>query len=387
LILLLFSFFSHLIGFGILAFSIGFIALLEWRRLPRRALVWTGGILLATVPLVLNYLSLSRSEKQVSPQWNNLADPLSITSWIGHWAASDPFVLMSRRAFPFVDFQSSFFAILSPALWIVVVVLLAAIVTYISYRRERENRLPTSWLLLMLVLGLFWLFGPDDFGSEHGGFLRERVLIMAAVCVIPIIRLGGSTVLIRAATFILLCVLAFQTLLVWDYSLRTDRLAKEFLSAADHLRADDSLASVITIEDNGPFKAMPVVNLTPFIGIGKIGPVWDNYEFGYYLFPVVARDIEARRFVYDLRLANTLELYKDDERTAKMTKLEQVFDVGNQRIDVLLVWNEQPDLEQLRSRWFESEPYYRSGNIALYRRKPLIDPSRSEGLEIPGNEN
>ncbi len=370
--LLLFTFLSHLVSFCILIAGVLLLLLANFKTISRRSALWTFAALAATLPMVLYFLYVSRIGGGISPQWRYLRNAFSISDWFTRLSAADPFVLISRRAVPFVVSTTPAFAVFSPTLWLTAALLLLLFAMYRwratpqdKARKERDN-----WGILSLMLAVVWAFGPDDFGLAHGGILRERVLILGLVCIVPFINHAGKKYINLAAHVCLIFVILYQTFVLWEYSLQNDTIAKQFFVAKDQIGHNESLGSIVFIGDTRRFKPIPLSNLTPYLGIGKNAPVWDNYEFGFYLFPVVTKTPEQRTFVFAFRESNTYDLSDRNVNVAeKRAKLELVLAENHDRIDILLVWNGQSDFVGLQQKWFEREPYFESGELKLFRHR------------------
>lgn len=366
-ILLVLTFFSHLISFGILIAAILFLCATQFKTIPRKSLVWTIATIAATIPLAINFLTISKTGGSLFPQWRYLADPFSISEWLTRFSAGDPFVLISRKALPFIECTSVGFAVFSPALWMAVAFLIFAFSTFRNKHAVFEGK-RFAWAIISLGLFLVWAVGPDDFGSSHGGFLRERALILSLVCLIPILHISKRTYTTTIASACLVFVILFQALVLWEYSIKTNAIANRFLAASVNIADKDSLASVVFIEETVRFRPIPLSNLTAFLGLGKSAPVWDNYELGYYLFPVTAKTKEVQKFVFAYRESSIYELDRSDKDiTEKLRELETVLAENHHLIDILLVWNEQAGFAKVREKWFEPKPYFESNEVRLYR--------------------
>ena len=81
--------------------------------------------------------------------------------------------------------------------------------------------------------------------------------------------------------------------------------------------------------------------MNPLLGIGKNTKIWDNYELGYYIFPVIAKNPDEQRFIYEFREANIVEICNSNENVSKkLEDLKRLLNFNHQKITVLLIWNE-----------------------------------------------
>ncbi|MEO8572922.1 MAG: hypothetical protein ABI481_03060 [Pyrinomonadaceae bacterium] len=368
------TFLSHLVSFGLLVGAVFTLAALNFRTLPRASLLWTLAAGAATAPLILSYLVTSRDVGSFSPRWSFVTDILSPGQWVTQTISADPFALISRKSFPFVEASSSAFTAFTPLVWLLLAICILIGGMVLSRRSSSAGSLSDShqgWFLLAILFILVWLFGPDDLGKSHGGYLRERTLILGLVCLLPwldIRRLSKRS--FAAAAFCLTAILVYQTAVVWEYAARSNGLAEPFLSAGAAIANNDAFGSIIVIDEPPRFRAQPLFNLTPLVGIGKNAAVWDNYEFGYNLFPVVASSTEMRKFVYDFRESNTFDL-RDliENQEAKRRDLDGVLAREHSRFRVLLVWNDQPEIAAIRNKWFEERPFFEAGDLQLFRHR------------------
>jgi len=217
------------------------------------------------------------------------------------------------------------------------------------------------------------MFSPDDlqFTSSTGGGLRERFFLTGLFFLVPLYSSRSiSTPIKWLANLAFLFVIVFQTLATWEYALRSDSESREYLTAASSIPEGTRLAA-ITIEPNGSrFSANSVSSLDNFIGIGRDVFIWDNYEFGHYLFPVIAKRKADQEFVLEYTSHNAFKL--DDPQNhseERINKLTEIFASDHERIDTLLVWGTDPQVESAYQPWFEPEPYFVNGRVRLYRHK------------------
>lgn len=371
--LLVLVYFSHIIGFGILAVSIGLLSVFVPPSKWKKTFAWTALAFLPIVPLLIIYKLLSEAGGGFSPVWRNLSDPYSISSWITQIRSADLFVLISRRTFPFTNANSNVFAVFTPALWILGAIFLLMAATWFSFRKQRDFlKKYYAFAVLFAVCIFIAMFAPDDFQLTHGGVLRERFLLCGLIAFVPLFRTDSSVWLKRFAQFCLALVIVFQTLALWEYSLFSNKLAKDLVAAQASVQENSRLVSVSIIEDGLRYHAQPTGQMDNYLGIigGKNVRVWDNYEIGHYLFPIVAKEISHRQFVLGYTGSNVFALNdKGVNFDEKLLKLETLLESNNNKIDTLLVWGKDARVEAVLGRWFESEPFFQSGEVRLFRRR------------------
>lgn len=387
-LLLLLVYFSHLVAFAVLAAVLLFLAASEPASRRRRACI---GVLLALFPAVLLALThgASTGGESYFPVWRRLSDSGSITAWIFQLRTADPFVLISRRAFPFTAVTTSLFTIFTPLLWLLAALTGLTWETLSARAQAAQPETPgreRALIAICIACALGALLGPDDFGQSHGTLLRERLALLAAVCFVPLFRSSGSSggrrmMRIRWVHLCLAGVVLFQTAALWEYARRSSREAGEFLVLADGVEGRESLASVVVLDDGKRFHSNPAAQMSNFFGIGRDTVVWDNYEIGYGLFPLVARNPAEGRFVREFTSLNVFDEADPATATdAKLAQLDSCLEANHERIETLLLWNRNPRVEAVLRKWYETEPFFERGRGRLYRRRA---EAASSVREIP----
>jgi hypothetical protein len=107
-----------------------------------------------------------------------------------------------------------------------------------------------------------------------------------------------------------------------------------------------------------------------YIGIRRDILVWDNYEFGHYLFPVVVKKRADQEFALAYTGHNAFEMNNPElSSKERIDRLAKIFEADNRRIDTLLVWGSDPQIEAAFRPWFEDKPYFENGRVRLYRHR------------------
>ena len=142
------------------------------------------------------------------------------------------------------------------------------------------------------------------------------------------------------------------------------------MAGAEQLRSSRSTI-LVTFENNSlRYHANTIPQLNCYNGISTDNIVWDNYEFGHYLFPLVTKSEADRRFIHDLTTSQFYSLDNpSDGYEDRYYRLESSLSAYNERIDTLAIWGEEPRVEELLQRWFEREPYFQSGRLRLFRHR------------------
>lgn len=365
-------YFSHLISFAILAGSVLVMCLSVPRQNLKKSFLWTIASMLPIIPILIIYQSMigENAGGGLSPNWKSLADPYSIFSWITQIRSSDPFIIISRKTFPFISAQSDLFPVFTPFLWMFVAILFlfyATIRNLASIREYSREYLP--FLFAAAGCGLAVMFGPDDFGLKHGSILRERVLLCGLIFLVPLFRTGLSSRPKVIAQLCLAFVFVYQSAALWEYSLRTSESAKAFFSASEFISEGQSIASITIINEKFRFHGIPEWQMNNYHGIGKNLTVWDNYEVANYVFPVVTKSIEDKNFVLNFIATNLFYTAgPEDELNENLRKMEAFLAANSSRIDTMVVWGSDPRVEAVLQKTFEAEPFFANSKIRLFRR-------------------
>jgi hypothetical protein len=370
--LFLVVFVSHLISFAILFGSVAVIAVFTSRASRRRAILASLIALVPTVPFIFTYFSISdRAGDPYFPNWQSLDGGITLGTLAKQMVWADPFVFISRRTFPFTSIQSNAMAVFSPVIWIAAAAALMTIATYSSRKIEQTwLRSTAPFLLLTVASAIFALIGPDDFGMQNGSILRERILIATLIFFVPVFRFGNAKVLKMAACAALIFVLSYQTLALWEYAFRSDSLSQSSFVAARAIPEGSSVASVVLVRDGLRFHSFPTSQLVNYIGIDRKAIIWDNYELGHYMFPVVTRRPGDRKYVFELTTSNVFYLNNPDQRfDDKLIKLDRSLTDGNERINYLVLYGNDQRIDNVIFKWFDESAVYSDGEVRVLRHK------------------
>jgi hypothetical protein len=374
-VLLFVIFVSHIVSFAIAAGTVFALCILPFADVSKRRLLWSAAAFIPVAPVAAVYKFSSEAGGGFLPIWKNLNGHYAQSNRITQLRGVDSFIIISRRSFPFVDTDSTAFAIFTPFIWVIAAFALLLAATW--FGRPREQSLWQNKFLPFIVLAigsiLVAIVSPDnfEFSSSTGGVLRERIFLIGLIYLVPLFRTADArpvlSVLAKAA---LVFVIVFQTAALWEYAMRSDQTAREYLSASEHVPDGTRLAAISITPQGMRFSANPAASLDNYIGIGRDILVWDNYEFGHYLFPVVAKNRADQEFALQYTGSNASELNNpqlySQERVEKLSKL---LEANHHRIDTLLVWGNDPQIEAVYQPWFGPEPYFENGRVRLYRHK------------------
>ena len=188
--LVVLGYFSHLVSLGLTVFGLAVLAGATPSRGRLARAAWTAVGLAPLLVLGPLYLSLTRKGGGMSPVWGHLTDPLSRRSWSSHLGWIDPLSLGSKVILPFRATSDVRFALLAPAFWAALALVLAVVATLRGAGRVRKDGAPgRSWRPLLLLGGLA---APDTLGAAHGHYLQQRVVLLGLVALVPALDLEAE---------------------------------------------------------------------------------------------------------------------------------------------------------------------------------------------------
>jgi hypothetical protein len=81
-LLVLLTYFSHIVSFAILAGTILFLSVFAPKAHLKKTIALTGLAILPVVPFFLSYRTLETADGKFSPAWRSLENPFSLFSWL-----------------------------------------------------------------------------------------------------------------------------------------------------------------------------------------------------------------------------------------------------------------------------------------------------------------
>jgi hypothetical protein len=377
ILLLVLGYFAHLVSLGLTVFALGFLASFapiqsasgkSWLlrgRLVRRTV-------LACLPLfilALFYARLARQGGTMRPVWENLSDPYSLRAWVSRLGWVDPYSIARKLALPFTDRIDPLFVLLTPALWLAIAGFLwlaQALWSAEAFKRwrgvtvEKMAQRPSVevhgirlvWLLLGLTLTIGGIAGPDSFGSGHGEYLPQRLVLLGLAALLPGLDLKPSERSGRLIAGTLLAALLLQTILVWDHALYSETTAGHLIRATDLVGRQQRIATLL-ISARSRFRANSLLHADCWLGIETDNILWSNYETRHYYFPVQFRPALDRPDPYDFeRIA--FDTYPTAGVRAKRLWTRVLADHYGS-IDRVLVWGRDPLLDDITREFCDLE--------------------------------
>jgi hypothetical protein len=261
--LLLAGYLAHPVTLGATLLALVVIA----ARTGRRLLAGTAVAAVPATGLMLWYLATASGHGAIRPEWN-----------LGQAFAPRFFFIAQSDSLPFTIMQSPLFGVVAgPTLFAAAVVLMA---WKGAWREGRPFAIVTGLLLAAALLG------PEALGQEHGSFLRQRLLGLAAISVVPLWNFPPR---FRIATGgLLLAALLMQAAHLAGYSRHADAVVRDLLAREAEVGDQASVLPII-VSGRTPYRASPEEHAGNLLGLKLSRTVWGNYEGEIYYFPVAYR--------------------------------------------------------------------------------------------------
>ncbi|MEO6811243.1 MAG: hypothetical protein ABI353_19205 [Isosphaeraceae bacterium] len=361
--LLVVGYFCHLVSLGLTAVGLIMLALATPGPNRMRRIGWTVAALSVLAPLAVVYRTLAGPGQPLRPTWNLLAGPPSLANWGAHLTWVDPLTLARKTLVPFLGFRPGWAALIVPAAWFVLALMVLALATFRQGRLGRDGAIARrGWLAAALVLLAGGLVGPDSLGPAHGEFLPQRVALLGLIALTPVLDFGGPGRLNRLAGGLLIVALGLQSAFVWDYAVRSSRLAAEFLQARQHVGQRERVGTLL-LDLRGPYRANPLLHMDCLLGLGNGNILWSNYEAAHYYFPVHVRQDVPHPPELEFERISILDDPADADVRAR--RWEALLARHQGEIDRLVIWGDDPHLDAITARWFT--PLAREGRVRVLR--------------------
>ena len=369
-ILFLLVYLSHLICFLVLSGSIlaMLLPLLKEKQVKQSVFV-----LLSFVPsllfIIIYRLNTQSESVPFRPSWRYLDDSSTLINWLKQISTVDTFFIISRKTLPFIESFSSIYFLFAPIVWPLVITLILLYTTIYKQNLKKHftlDKFPFIFLFLFSIA--FSLVAPDDFGSSNGTVLRERIFFFSFVFLIPLFEVKNKSIN-TICKVLLIIVIGFQTFATFEYSVNTSNIATNFSKIEDKLKAKETYATItILSKSEKRFAATPIPQMSNVFGINKKLIIWDNYEMGHYLFPIVANTSERRKIILRFTRNNVIEKNsRNDLILEKTSILNSILDNDSNGIDNLIIYGYDENIEKYLNFISNSKKGYSDKNIRLYR--------------------
>lgn len=361
------GYFCHLVSLGLTAVGLVVLAVATPGPGRIRRLGGTAVGLAPLLPLALVYRRLTMAGGAMQPEWSVLAHPGSWRSWVAQLGWADPISLGSKLLVPFSESRGIWGMALAPVAWLAVALVLFSVQTL---RRPRDAgaspplRERRGWAVLAALLLLGGLLGPDSFGPDHGNYLPQRVALLGLVALVPILDFEMRRWPGRLAGLSLAVAVVGQSAFVWDYAVRSDRLASAFLRAGPAVGRGQRIGTLL-VGIRGGYRSNPLLHADNLLGLGTGNVVWSNYETRFYYFPVQVRP--EIRHPSALEFEQVAILEGPGHARDRADRWGRLLADHHGAVDVLVVWGSDPALDALNERWFRT--VYREDPMRVLRRR------------------
>ncbi len=301
------GYFCHLVSLGLTVIGLGILAVatplparrgdeppgaIPWRRLRVR-LVPLAAAGVPLVPLGIAYLRLASRGGSLRPLWDNLPDPLTLSSWHSQLTWADPITLMRKDTLPFVERTGPWFLATAPVLWLAAALGIWLLVQIVDRARRDRWRVAVEssagvlrgWWVLAALMIVGGAVGPDTLGPQHGNYLPQRVVLCGLVSLSVLFEIDARKFAARFAIGALVGAVGLQSAIVWDYATYSDRTAGEVLRARDAIGRGRRVV-FLTAAVPCRFRSNPMLHIDNWLGVESDNVVWGNYETRHYYFPV-----------------------------------------------------------------------------------------------------
>jgi len=378
-ILLVLGYSFHVITTGLAAFALIVLAVATPGNNSRRRLIWTAAILAPSIVLMISFGALMRNSGGAAAEWIGLADAFSIQSWLQYLQAPD-FLSISFKEFvgvaavptdcPFVEQSALSYLVLWPTAWATVgLVLLVA--SSLQGRMSRARLLQSEyrgWMALAVCLFAAGFFGPSAAGQ--GSILRERILLLAVVTLVPLIKPTPGTSWSRLAALCMTVAALLQIAFVSDYARISNRIAGDVMKITPHLESGQRIVLMVP-NARTHYVVNPLPSIVNQLGVSSDTLIWNNYGPAYYYFPVAFRNEEVKAQWKRKDSLNQLLLRDQGEALAQQNPAEWIARLGAalEETDVLIVWGAEPWFEAPCERWFQPQPIFEQGELRAFKHK------------------
>lgn len=370
--LLVAGYFCHLVSMGLTVIGISVLAIAtpgpDWRRRVK----WTALSIVPLIPLMVMYRRMMQAGGEVGIKWTGITSIFSPGDWLAYLGKADITTIHNNGMdVPGGRFIQTLFNLPPPTHWALIGLLLLVIASVLARSDEDKAfyKAHRGWIALSIVLLVGGYFGPDDLGDGHGGFLRERVVLLGLATIVPILRVSIKQAVTRLGVLLLMIASFIQVCLLWDYGLGSNALVGEFMKAKPYVETGKRVAAVM-VNPGWRYRASPVVHISNMLGIHTANLVWNNYGPALYYFPVKYRSEEAKK--RSLLIGNDLQYYdfiRPEHKGAALEDYKAMMSQSHTEIDVLVVWLSTSEIDEINRLWFEPEPVYQNEGVKVLKHR------------------
>lgn len=364
---------SHLICFLVLAGSVFVMLISLYRKNLKRAATYVFiAILPSIICFVIYKLNTQNESVPFQPVWRHLENPASIFNWLKQISTVDSFFIISRKTLPFIDNFSSFYYFFTPLMWLLIVVFILLVATFnIEGIKNFFSLEKFPYIFLFLFSVVFSVIAPDDFGTSNGTVLRERIFFFSFVFLIPLFEIENKGIYKKIIIGILSFIISFQILATFEYVHKYNRTVSEFSQISKHLNSEETYVTISILDKTDEkFAAKPIPQMNNLFAINENIIIWDNYELGHYLFPIVSVTSKQRENILNFTRNNVIS--KNSNKTLikiKISVLNSILDNDSNRIDNIIIYGYDEEIEKRLNFISVAKQIYADENIRLFRLK------------------
>jgi hypothetical protein len=365
--ILILAYFFHVLTFLVMVFALltlclctpGRDRLMRWR--------WMGVVLAPLVPIVLWHGMVVETAGGFVPGWlGRVKDWWSLSAWYSWLESADAFSLTrNMRRFPFVAWDSPWFRLIHAPNLFALGLLVAVTGVCLDFRRiglpaVRRYR---GWIILVLLLGTGWIVLPDFF-VRQGGWIRYRFLLFALLVAVPFLGVNPDRRYTKLAAILIVGAVLVQSALVWEVALGSSKFCQEFLDARSHVGTGRRIGTLVI---DPPHQSKPPILgwFHHILGIDTQNIVWHNYEPIRHVFPLKYRH-EAYSALSEAFAKLDRRSFNSASRQDLIDQWARLVSQYHDKIDVLVVWGRDPELDRINSAWYGPEPVFEKGAIRVF---------------------
>jgi hypothetical protein len=348
--LLIIGYLAHPVSLAASIFALLVIGAFQSRRTLGRV----GAASAPSILLLIYYVSQASERGAFRLEW-----------WLSRPLVPRFLAISSSSALPLLEGESLLYAAVAPVL-----LFAAALAMTARNGLWREQR---AFLIVAAVLFAGALLGPDGLGSEHGGFLRQRLFALGVIAAAPLWQFPPRLRSFAFASAVAACVL--QSAFVLEYALRSDAVVKDLLAREAEIGPGATVLPLV-VTGKTQFLASPEQHASNLLGIGNSRTMFGNYEAELYYFPV--------RFERPLRPCPDDELPRYDAieidgftkgKLWQSRRFVCTAIVNHGRLDTLLTWGAPAEaLRPFLDRYYRLAPPIPGTKTDLWFRRDA--PSR-----------
>jgi hypothetical protein len=242
----------------------------------------------------------------------------------------------------------------------------------------RRIGLPTvrryrAWIILVLLLGTGWIVLPDFF-VRYGGWIRYRFLLFAVLVAVPFLGVNPDRRYMKLAAILIVGAVLVQSAFVWEVALGSSKFSQEFLDARSHVGTGRRIGTLLI---DPPHPSPPILgHFDMILGVDTQNIVWHNYETTQHVFPLTYRHETSSALSKAIgTLGQARWSFNSASRQDLIDQWARLVSQYHDKIDVLVVWGRDPELDRINSAWYGPEPVFEKGAIRVFLNRDHLQPS------------